>query len=74
MVNKILVPISNELADKINKKIENTNFDSISDYIIFLLEQLDSEREININSKEEDLDNKKEEEEIKKSLKELGYL
>lgn len=88
MANKITISISKELKQKLEKKIKQTNFKSIQDYILYILKQIVSDREINVNSKreraytkEEEADirgpqpyTKEEEEALKKNLEDLGYL
>jgi len=73
MANTRGVSIPEELAEKIEKKIKGTNFSTLSDYVVYLLNQVIPNEEDKTDSEDEIYD-KKEEEEIKKNLKELGYL
>jgi len=74
MTNKVDISIPQELADKIEKKIKEMDFKSISDYVIYLLNQVVSEEELEIKKESEKVYSKEEEDEMKKKLKDLGYL
>ncbi|VVB82568.1 Uncharacterised protein [uncultured archaeon] len=84
METKINLKISKELKNKLEKKIKKTNFNSIEEYINYLLEQVLSDDEdfgeaIYSEKEEKDIhgDNtysEEEEESLKKNLKDLGYL
>lgn len=56
------------LINKIKKRIEGTGMNSVSAYVAFILRQILS------SSESKEVLNKKDEEEIKKRLKSLGYL
>ncbi len=43
MANKITLQMPKELKQKLEEKIKETNFKSIQDYILFILEQMTSE-------------------------------
>lgn len=87
MENKIILKIPIELKEKLEKKIKETDFKSIQDYILYFLKQVVSD-ESSINSKKEQIYTEKEEaafhtnqpydggEEaaLKKKLTEMGYL
>jgi len=62
---KILIPKS--LFEKIKERIEGTGFASVSDYVIYVLNELLSEGEEENISKED-------EEKIKARLRALGYI
>jgi Arc/MetJ-type ribon-helix-helix transcriptional regulator len=65
----ITIPIN--LADKLKKRIENTNFNSISSYITYIM----GEVLLNLEKKEkENTFSEYSEEKVKKRLKDLGYL
>jgi len=57
------------LIQKIKNKIKGTGMHSVSAYVSFILRQILSDSE-----KEKQMLDKKEEEEIKKRLKKLGYI
>lgn len=57
------------LYEKVEKRIDVTEFHSVEEYVTFVLEKvLEDEKE------EVDTFNKEEEEEVKKRLRALGYL
>jgi hypothetical protein len=87
------IPISEEIKNKLNEKIKGTNFNSIQEYIVYILTQTTSEEdnlEAYTNEEEADIkgvgirdeeDSKKgngytqeEEEDLKKTLDEMGYI
>ena len=70
--NTTTVSIPRPLFDKIKQRIVGTGFNSVSSYITYLLRQVISRLEMEKESK--DVFNKKDEEEIRKRLKALGYL
>ena len=45
MANKINITLSKELKEKIEKRIKKTNFKSVQDYIIYILNEIASENE-----------------------------
>ena len=88
MANKINLSIPKELKEKLERELKETNFNSIEEYILYILEQMVSDDKIGISSRkkqaytdEEEKDirgpntySEEEEEALKKNLKELGYL
>lgn len=70
MVNKdyINVPLPKIIVDKINGHIKNTEFKSVSEYIVFILREVLEEKDDKSMLTEE------EEEQVKLTLKKLGYL
>ena len=56
-----------ELYDRLEERVKATDFGSVEEYVIFILEEVLKEGEEGALSKEE-------EEEIKKRLRALGYL
>ena len=68
---EINIKISQELKKKLEKKIKQTEFGSISEYIIYILEKVTSDVS---NSEAEQAYTKEEEEAVKRRLKELGYV
>ena len=63
------VYLSTELQEKIAERAKSTGFNSVDEYVIFVLEEVlkDDEDETQAVSKED-------EEEVKKRLKALGYI
>jgi Arc/MetJ-type ribon-helix-helix transcriptional regulator len=64
----VLIPVS--LAEKIKKRIQGTEFSSISSYITYVLKEVVSDGE---TEDSEEL-NKEDDERIKARLRSLGYL
>ncbi len=64
------VPIPAGLYDEIDQRVKDTEFNSVEEYVTFVLEEVlkDDEDEEEIVFSQED------EEEVKKRLKALGYL
>ena len=58
-----------ELYSKIEERVNATEFRSVEEYVIFVLEEVLKEE-----GEEEKAFSKEEEEEVKKRLKSLGYL
>ena len=52
--NKIIISISKELKQKLEKNIEQTNFKSVKDYIAYIIEQIVSDNESDMNFKREE--------------------
>ena len=83
MTDKINLSIHEELEKKLKEKIKETNFKSLSEYILFILEQITSEikTEEQGYTKEEEADiagnpaySEEEEANLKKNLEDLGYI
>jgi Arc/MetJ-type ribon-helix-helix transcriptional regulator len=63
MANKITITISNELKGKLEKRIKQTDFKSISDYMVYILNEIvsfektntDFERQAYTKEEEEDI-------------------
>ena len=73
MANNITLP--DELIKKLEIKIKETDFNSIQDYITYVLNQLISSEKAEEVSKEEEVAyTPEEEEELKKRLDEMGYI
>ncbi|MCX6749585.1 MAG: CopG family transcriptional regulator [Candidatus Pacearchaeota archaeon] len=64
----IQIKIPYKLAGKLSKKIKETGFDTITEYVLYVLEQTLSEDSENSENYEE------EEKNVKERLKDLGYL
>lgn len=83
MTEKIDLEISDELKMKLDYKIKDTNFKSIQEYLLYILNQMFSEdlESLEAYSKEEEQDirgdegyTREEEEDLKKTLDEMGYI
>jgi Arc/MetJ-type ribon-helix-helix transcriptional regulator len=61
------IPIPNIIIDKIQEHIKGTEFNSVSEYIIFILQEVLEEKDKSVLTKEE-------ENQVKQRLKDLGYL
>ena len=66
----IQITLPYKLTGKLSKKIKEAGFDTITEYIIFILEQTISSEEV----EGEGVYGEEEEKEVKERLKELGYL
>lgn len=62
-MKKVKVMLSKKIVDKIKKRIEETEFKSVEEYIEFVLKEVLKDEEVP----------KVEEEKIKERLKALGY-
>lgn len=58
-----------EIYDKVNERVKVTEFESVEEYITFVLEEV-----LKDDDEEEDVFSEEDEEEVKKRLKALGYL
>lgn len=83
MTEKIDLSISKELKQKLEEKIKETNFESLEAYINFILEQITSETETEVQaySEKEEAEitspgaySEEEETALKKNLEDLGYM
>ena len=63
----VLLPA--DLYEKIRERVKSTGFDSVDEYVIFVLEEV-----LKDDEEGEQAMSKEEEEEVKKRLKALGYL
>ena len=72
--NITTISIPKVLADKLKKRIEGTGFNSISSYVVYILRQIVSNIEENEKKDDREAFSKGDEEEVKKRLKNLGYL
>jgi len=70
----IKISIPKKLAEKIERKVKETNFNSVSDYIIYILNQVVSEEKIETDEKNKHSYSEEDEAAIKKNLKDLGYM
>jgi len=67
---KKAVSLPAELYGKIEERVKTTDFGSVDEYVIFVLEEVLKDE----GEEEEKTFSKEEEEEVKKRLKALGYL
>lgn len=63
------VSLPAELYDQIEERVKSTEFGSVDEYVIFVLEEVLKEE-----GEEEKAFSEEEEEEVKKRLRALGYL
>ena len=63
------IPIPKSIVEKIEKRIKQTDFDSVSSYVSYVLEEILSDDE-----EEEPVFSKEDEERVKERLRALGYL
>ena len=66
----VSVSIPVELYEKIEKRIEETEFTSVSDYITYVLREILE----SLDEENEEVFTKEEEEKVKERLRALGYL
>ena len=64
---KKAVFLPDDLYEKIGERVNNTEFNSVDEYVIFVLEEV-------LKDEEEQSLSEEDEEEVKKRLKALGYL
>jgi len=65
----VSVTMQRSLYEKIQKRIAMTSFQSVADYIVYVLDQVVSDEE-----EEKEVYSKEDEEKIKERLRRLGYL
>jgi len=65
------VSIPVQLAEKIERRIKDTGFNSVSSYVTYVLREVLSSLE---EEKKEEVFTKEEEEKVKERLRALGYL
>ena len=66
--DSIPIKIPYKLAGKLSKKIKETGFNTITEYVVYILEQAISDSSENVDISEE------EEKKVRERLRELGYL
>ena len=66
------ISIPTPLAEKLKKRMEGTDFQSISEYVSYILRQVISK--IEADEKERKVFSKEEEEKVKERLRNLGYI
>ena len=65
----VKVSLPKSIVEKIEKRLKQTGFDSVSSYISYVLEEVLSE-----DDEDEEVFSKEDEERVKERLKSLGYL
>ena len=65
----VKVTLPKSIVEKIEKRLKQTGFDSVTSYISYVLEEVLSE-----DDEEEEVFSKEDEERVKERLKSLGYL
>lgn len=71
MKKKVKVSISHELYKRIKKRVEETGFKSVEEYIEYVLSEVLSDLK---ETKKEETFSKEDEEKVKDRLRALGYL
>ena len=66
------ISIPKPLAEKLKKRMEGTDFESLSEYISYILRQVISK--VEAEEKERKVFSKEEEEKVKERLRNLGYI
>ena len=66
------VSIPNSLAEKLKKRIEQTDFTSISEYVTYILRKII--HKIESEEEEKEAFSKEEEDKVKERLRNLGYI
>jgi len=69
MENNVFIP--EELYEKIQNRLKETDFNSVSEYVAYVLGQVISELE---EEQEEEHFTKEDEEKVKERLRSLGYI
>ena len=72
-MKEITISIPEDLKQKLEEKLKETNFESVEDYILYVLNQMVSEGEEVATSDNQPYTDD-EEVDLKERLKELGYL
>ncbi len=70
MAVDIKISIPKQLIEKLEKKIKQTDFKSVEEYVIYILNQVASEQ----TESENKAYSKEEETQLKKELSDMGYL
>ena len=70
MGSDVKVAIRKDLYEKIEKRVEATEFNSVSEYVNYVLEEVLEQ----ITDDEKDVYSKEDEEKVKEKLRSLGYL
>jgi len=69
------IKIPNEIIEKIEKRVEESEFKSVEEYILYVLKEVVNEEEIEEQEKENEEEwSEEDEEKVKSRLRSLGYL
>lgn len=71
MTKDMKIKIPGDLVEKINRRMEGSDFDSVEEYVNYVLEEVVSEDE---EEYEEEEWSEEDEEKVKSRLRSLGYL
>ncbi len=72
---RTIVSLPTVLVQRVKKRLGNSNFKSVDDYVAYVVEQMLNELEPTENSKtNEAVFSKKDQEDIEQRLRDLGYL
>ncbi len=66
----VTIEIPQELYERIEKRVQDTEFSSVSEYITYVLREVLA----SLEEEEEEVFTKEEEEKVKERLRALGYL
>ncbi len=72
--NTIKVSIKKPLAKKLHRRLKETEFRSLSEYVNFILEEVINSLEEQENEESDMGYTKEEEEKVKQRLRDLGYI
>lgn len=72
MAKDMKIKIPSHLVEKINRRMEGSDFDSVEEYVKYVLEEVVSEDEEEYEEEEEW--SEEDEEKVKSRLRSLGYL
>lgn len=72
---KIVVSIQRSLAERIQKRLGNSSFKTMDDYVAYVLDQVLAEIETQPSQEQEQkVFSQKDQEEVEQRLKDLGYM
>ncbi len=71
MADKVKVDIRKDIYDRIAKRVEVTEFETVGEYVDYVLEEVLSQVE---EEEEEQVYSKEDEDKVKEKLRSLGYL
>ncbi len=68
------IHLPRELADRIRRRLKESDFKSVDDYVAYVLGQIMDEIEGSTVSKSEEVFSKKEQGDVEEHLRSLGYM